>query len=223
MDRQWTRSCDIGASWDRSSGSLRTSEPIRRSRHPTARRDPDSAAELSGGPRAARGWRACRACRSRATARRPRSRPRCGSAPCTPEICSRARRAMSSGSSVRPCAGTSTAVTCSPNSGCGQAEHERVEHFVELLLEEELDFARRDVGALRLHHLGGAADEVRAAVVQEHAVAGVEPAVGVEHVLALLLVVPVHEAVAPDPQLALLAVGHGRAPVSGSTTRYPTD
>ena len=44
--------------------------------------------------------------------------------------------------------------------------------------------------------------------MQEHAVPGVEPAVGVEDLGGLLLVVAVHEAVAPHPQLAFLAVGH---------------
>ena len=91
--------------------------------------------------------------------------------------------------------------------GVGQPEHERVEHFVELLFEEQLDLAGRDVGTARLHHLGRATHEPRATVVQEHAVTGVEPAVGVEHVGAFLLVVAVHEPVAADPQLALLAVG----------------
>ena len=91
--------------------------------------------------------------------------------------------------------------------GMRHAEHERVEHLGERLLEEQLDLARRDVGALRLHHLGEAPDEVRAAVGEEHAVAGVEPAVVVEDVVALLLVVAVHQAVAADEQLALLAVG----------------
>ena len=134
------------------------------------------------------------------------------------EICSRARRGDVVGVDGAALRGHEHRGHLLAELRMRHAEHERVEHLVEVLLEEQLDLAGRDVGAARLHHLGVATDEVRPTAVQEHAVAGVEPAVVVEHLGALLLVVPVHQPVAADPQLALLAVGNV-APVSGSTTR----
>src|SRR5271165_7157206 len=91
--------------------------------------------------------------------------------------------------------------------GVRQPDHEGVEHLG-VLLEGELHLARRHVGPLGLDHLGVAADVVGPPAVHEDPVAGVEPPLGVEDVLALLLVVTGHQPGTPDGQLALLALGH---------------
>ena len=59
-----------------------------------------------------------------------------------------------------------------------------------------------DVGARRLDHRAAAADEVHEAVgVGSDEIAGVEPAVGVEALLAAALVVPLHHVRSADAQL----------------------
>ena len=71
---------------------------------------------------------------------------------------------------------------------------------------DRLDLAGRDVRAAGLDHVAAPTVEVEEAlVVDGERVAGAEPAVGGEHLVALAPVVPLHEQRPPEPQLALLA------------------
>ena len=133
-----------------------------------------------------------------------------------PEICSRARFWRSAGIDLVPVGRDEHRGDLFFPFRVRHTEDERVEHFVERL-EEQLHLARRDVRTLRLDHLRVAPDEVGDAFVHEHAVAGVEPAVLVEDLFALLLVVAVHEPVAANPQLALFHVGLDRSGVGIDT------
>src|SRR5436190_19678923 len=67
-----------------------------------------------------------------------------------------------------------------------------------------LHFGGCDVGARRLDHRAAAADEVHETVgVGADDIAGVEPAVGVETLLAAALVVPLHHIGTADAQFAV--------------------
>src|ERR1700677_619336 len=77
------------------------------------------------------------------------------------------------------------------------------------LLERSLDLGRRDVRALSLDQVVRAADEEQVALAQAPEIAGVIPAVLIEHVGALTLVQAVHQAVPAHANLAGDAVGYG--------------
>ena len=83
-----------------------------------------------------------------------------------------------------------------------------------MAIEEFLDLARIEVLAAADHHVLDAADDVAIALGVDHGeVAGVHPAVGVEHVGGLLRLVPIaqHHAVAAGAEFAALAARHDAA------------
>src|SRR5690606_12787529 len=92
----------------------------------------------------------------------------------------------------------------------GYAENLHVLDF-RMTIQELLDLARIEVLAAADHHALDAADDVAIAlVVDDGEVAGVHPAIGVEHVGGLLALVPIaqHDAVAAGAELAAAAAWH---------------
>src|SRR5262249_26876225 len=80
-----------------------------------------------------------------------------------------------------------------------------------MTIEEFLDLARIEVLAAADHHVLDAADDVAIALVVDGGeVAGVHPALGIEHVAGLLRLVPIaeHDAVAAGAELAAFTARH---------------
>src|SRR5262249_41143111 len=92
-------------------------------------------------------------------------------------------------------------------AGIGHAENLHVLNFW-MAIEEFLDLARIQVLAAADHHVLDAADDVAIALVIDGGeVAGVHPAIGVENIGGLFLLLPIteHDAVAAGAELAAFA------------------
>src|SRR6185295_17325288 len=95
----------------------------------------------------------------------------------------------------------------------GDAEDLHVLDFW-MAIEEFLDLSGIEVLAAADHHVLDAADDVAIALgVDDRDIAGVHPAIGVEHVAGLFRLVPIaqHDAVAAGAEFAALAARHDAA------------
>src|SRR4029453_7578060 len=95
----------------------------------------------------------------------------------------------------------------------GDAEHLDVLDLG-VAIQEFLDLARIEIFAAADHHVLDAADDVAIALgIDDGEVAGVHPAIGVEHVGGLFALVPIaqHDAVAAGAEFAALTAGYDPA------------
>src|ERR1700730_1346620 len=80
-----------------------------------------------------------------------------------------------------------------------------------MAIEKFLDLARVEVFAAADHHVLDAAEDVAVPLLVDHRdVAGMHPAIGIEHVGGLFRLIPIakHDAVAASAQFAGVAAGH---------------